>query len=75
MGLVTVPGATDGCKSWKTGFLMDHKSAFGELVLDSIWAVTFSDALTSYMPGSWMPHSFRLFESPHKKAGGCCCRV
>lgn len=61
MGLVTVLGATDGCKSWKTGFLMDHKSASGEMFLLSIWAGTFSDALTSYMPGSWMPNSFRLF--------------
>lgn len=47
MGLVIVLGATDGCKSQKTGFLMDHKSASGKLVLLSIWAGTFSDALTS----------------------------
>lgn len=72
MELVTERGATDGCKLWKTGLLMDHKSASGKLFLLSIWAGTFSDALTSYMPGSWMHNSFKVFESPCKEAGGCC---
>lgn len=56
----------------KTGLLMDHKSASGKLFLLSIWAGTFSDALTSYMPGSCMHNSLKVFESPCKEAGGCC---
>jgi len=39
---------------------MDLLVCFWKAVL-AFWAGTFRNALSSYMPGSWMPNSFRLF--------------